>query len=117
MLNRQVSHACADCSRMPKTGCICYNIPDNPAIDTFYAGGVVSEDVLSIQSTNGLNSSQLVNIPRFIFSCVPSFLAAGLANGVKGTAGLGGSLIALPSQLARVFQLSKKICYLLEVLY
>ncbi|KAL2458619.1 Eukaryotic aspartyl protease family protein [Forsythia ovata] len=102
------------CSRMPKTGCTCYNIPDNPAINTYYDGGVVSEDVLSIQSTNGLNSGQLFNIPLFIFSCVPSFLAAGLANGVKGTAGLGGSLIALPSQLACVFSFQRKFAICLS---
>ncbi|CAI9771006.1 unnamed protein product [Fraxinus pennsylvanica] len=112
------SHACGDCfTRMPKIGCsnnACYNTPDNPAINTFYDGGEISEDVLSIQSTNGFNPGQLVNISRFIFSCVPSFLTAGLANGVKGTAGLGGSLIALPSQLARVFGFQRKFAICLS---
>lgn len=102
-------NTCYNCSfsPAPRPGCnqnSCLNTPENPFINTLYDGGEIAYDVVIIQSTDG----RFVSIPRFIFTCVPSFLTLGLANGVKGTAGLGRNRIALPSQFSQAFGFSRK---------
>ncbi|KAJ8565878.1 hypothetical protein K7X08_008454 [Anisodus acutangulus] len=57
----------------------------------------IAEDVLAIGSTPGF----LVTRPRFIFTCVESYLSRRLATGVIGIAGFGHeSPISIPNQLA-----------------
>lgn len=82
----------------------CLNTPENPFIKTLYSGGEIAVDLITVQSING----DFVSVKDFIFTCVPTFLTEGLANGVKGTAGLGRSQIALPSQLAQSFGFARK---------
>ncbi|CAK9160111.1 unnamed protein product [Ilex paraguariensis] len=72
------------------------------------SAGNLSEDVLSLQATDGLNPVSMVTLPNFLFSCAPDFLSQGLAKGAKGIAGLGWSPIGVPTQLARAFKLSRK---------
>ncbi|OIT04977.1 PREDICTED: basic 7S globulin-like [Nicotiana attenuata] len=110
-------NTCGDCNTTPRIGCsnnACYNTPENPFIKTLYDGGEITEDVLSVQSTDGSNPGKFVNIPSFIFTCVPTFLTEGLASGVKGTVGLGRNDIALPSQLAQVFSFPRKFAICLS---
>ncbi|CAI9118586.1 OLC1v1020176C1 [Oldenlandia corymbosa var. corymbosa] len=109
---------CENCTdNPPRPGCnlnACFNTPENPFINTLYSGGEIAVDALSIQSTDGVNPGPVLKVPNFIFTCVPSFLAEGLASGVKGTAGLGRNDIALPSQLARVFGFPRKFAICLS---
>ncbi|KAK6915554.1 Xylanase inhibitor, N-terminal, partial [Dillenia turbinata] len=72
------------------------------------SSGDLSEDVIGIQSTDGLNPGPLAILPQFIFSCVPAFLSQGLASGATGIAGLGQAKIGLPLQLSTSFNFSKK---------
>ncbi|GAA0142428.1 protease [Lithospermum erythrorhizon] len=105
-------NACGDgCQGNELPRCIpdtCYNHPANPIIDTSFDGGRVSEDELNFQSTNGSNPGNFVTVPKFIFTCVPSFLAAGLPIGAIGIAGFGRTNISLTTQLARTFNLPTK---------
>lgn len=105
------SESCFNCSSTPGPGCsqnACLNTPENPFIKTLYSGGEIAVDLISIQSTNGVNPGSIVSVPDFIFTCVPTFLTEGLANGAKGTAGLGRNQIALPSQFAQSFGFARK---------
>lgn len=64
------------------------------------SSGDLSEDVLSLQSTDGLNPGRAVAVPHFLFSCTPEFLRRGLADGAEGVAGLGHGRIGLPALLS-----------------
>ncbi|CAK8571940.1 unnamed protein product [Lathyrus sativus] len=104
------ANGCGDCFSSPKPGCnnnTCGLLPDNTVTHTA-TSGELAEDVLSIQSTNGFNPGQTVSVSRFLFSCAPTFLLKGLADGASGMAGLGRTKIALPSQLASAFSFDKK---------
>ena len=84
---------------------IAASFPVNLVNGTSYSGGEAAEDVLSIQSTTG----QSVSVPPFVFTCVPTwFLGNNLARGVEGMAGLGRSLVALPTQLAQTSSFQRK---------
>ncbi|KAL3507977.1 hypothetical protein ACH5RR_033359 [Cinchona calisaya] len=112
-------NTCSNCTSTPtpRPGCnknACLNTPENPFINTLYDGGEIAEDIVLIQSTNGYNPGQVVKVPQFIFTCVPTFLTEGLASGVKGTAGLGRNGIALPSQFARAFGFARKFAMCLS---
>ncbi|MCD9559310.1 hypothetical protein HAX54_017186 [Datura stramonium] len=96
------SHACGDCLFKPRLqpGCnnnTCYIWGENPLINTYMDRAEIAEDVLSIGSTPGV----LFTWPRFIFTCVESYLARRLPNGVTGIAGFGHeSPISISNQLA-----------------
>ncbi|CAN4113459.1 unnamed protein product [Withania somnifera] len=96
------SHACGDCLFRPQLqpGCnnnACYIWGENPLINTFMDRAEIAADVLTIGSTPGF----LITWPPFIFTCVESYLARRLANGVTGIAGFGHeSPLSIPNQLA-----------------
>ena len=82
---------CGNCSSPQRPGCnnnTCGVTPDNTVTHTA-TGGELAQDIVSVQSTNGFNPARNVSVSGFIFSCAPTFLLKGLANGVSGMAGLG----------------------------
>ncbi|KAF6169761.1 hypothetical protein GIB67_004153 [Kingdonia uniflora] len=83
-----------DSPQSKKLGCnqsSCGLVLENPITGTITEGQLV-EDTVELDSA--------VVVDRFLFSCAPTLLLKGLANGVKGIAGLGRrSRIALPFQL------------------
>ncbi|CAN1157023.1 Probable aspartic proteinase GIP2 [Linum perenne] len=104
------SNGCGDCFSPPSPGCnnnTCGVSPENPITRTSTSGELAT-DVLELNSTDGSNPTRPVSIPRFLFSCAPSFLTRGLAPGSAGVAGLGGTRVALPSQLASAFSFQRK---------
>ncbi|KAK4577492.1 hypothetical protein RGQ29_027845 [Quercus rubra] len=110
------SKTCGECYSGPKPGCnnnTCSLMPDNPVIRTS-TDGEVAQDVVSIQSTNGLNPGKVVSIPKFLFTCGSTFLLKGLASGVKGMAGLGRTKISLPYQFSSAFRFHRKFAICLS---
>ncbi|GAB4835849.1 hypothetical protein Ancab_000765 [Ancistrocladus abbreviatus] len=69
--------------------------------------GNLSEDTISLQSTNGLNPRSTVST-QFLFVSAPENLSQGLASHARGVAGLGQSMLALPTQLSAAFNFSRK---------
>ncbi|NP_001305570.1 basic 7S globulin-like precursor [Solanum tuberosum] len=93
--------ACGDyCLTKPKPGCnnnTCHTLVGNPVITTYTFGAELAEDVLAI----GTSPIVLVSQPKFIFTCVESYIMKRLAKGVTGIAGFGhNSTISIPNQLA-----------------
>ncbi|KAL5995888.1 hypothetical protein ACLOJK_025961 [Asimina triloba] len=112
------STVCGDCfAAAPTPGCnnnTCGLFPENPFISTS-TSGEAAQDVISLHSTDGSNVGPTVQVPRFVFSCAPTFLLEeGFASGAKGLAGLGRTKIALPSQLAAAFSLPRKFAICLS---
>ncbi|MCE3052266.1 hypothetical protein HAX54_052046 [Datura stramonium] len=73
-----IREACGDCgTKITRIWLVnndpCYNIVSNPAMNTFYSGGKIAEDVLTIQSINGSYPGPVVTVPKFIFNCSPSY--------------------------------------------
>lgn len=85
----------------------CVLSPDNTATRTG-TSDYLTQDVVSIQSTDGSNPGRVVSVPNFLFSCAPTFILQGLAKGVKGMAGLGRTKISLPSQFSAAFSFPRK---------
>ncbi|KVH94400.1 basic 7S globulin 2-like [Cynara cardunculus var. scolymus] len=107
---------CGDCFGSARPGCnndTCGVSPYNPIIRTATSGELAT-DLVQIRSTDGSNPGRPVNISRFLFSCAPTFLLQGLANGVSGMAGLGRTRIALPTQLAAAFSFDRKFAICLS---
>ncbi|GAB2238947.1 hypothetical protein Droror1_Dr00024860 [Drosera rotundifolia] len=69
--------------------------------------GNLTKDVISMQSTDGLNPGFFISAP-FLFFSAPVTLTHGLASHSKGVAGLGQTTLALPTQFSRSFNLSRK---------
>lgn len=110
------ANGCGDCFSAPRPGCnnnTCGVSPGNTVTRTA-TGGEVAQDILSVQSTNGFNPGRNVTVPNFVFSCAPTSLLEGLANGVVGMAGLGGTRIAFPSQFAAAFSFHRKFAICLS---
>ncbi|XP_061358143.1 probable aspartic proteinase GIP2 [Gastrolobium bilobum] len=110
------ANGCGDCFSAPRPGCnnnTCGLTPDNTVTHTA-TGGELAEDVVSVQSTNGFNPGRNVTVSRFLFSCAPTSLLKGLANGVSGMAGLGRTRIAFPSQFASAFSFQRKFAICLS---
>ncbi|KAG9457977.1 hypothetical protein H6P81_002485 [Aristolochia fimbriata] len=101
---------CGDCFDGPRPGCnnrTCSLFPENTATQSSTIGEV-TEDIVSVLSTDGSNPGRAVSVPRFLFTCGSTFLTQGLATGVTGVAGLGRTKIALPSQFASAFSFRRK---------
>ncbi|KAJ4719506.1 basic 7S globulin-like [Melia azedarach] len=78
----------------------------------------LAQDVLSIQSTNGVNLGPFARVPNFLFACAPSFLLQkGFPKNVQGIAGLGHAPISLPTQLASHFGFPPKFALCLPSSY
>ncbi|KDP21480.1 hypothetical protein JCGZ_21951 [Jatropha curcas] len=104
------ANGCGNCFSGPRPGCnnnTCGVSPDNPITNTA-TGGELATDIVSVNSTNGSNPGRAVTVPKFLFSCAPTFLLLGLANGVVGIAGLGRTRAALPSQFSASFSFHRK---------
>ncbi|CAN1309595.1 Probable aspartic proteinase GIP2 [Linum perenne] len=70
------SNGCGDCFSPPSPGCnnnTCGVSPENPITRTSTSGELAT-DVLELNSTDGSNPTRPVSVPRFLFSCAPSFL-------------------------------------------
>lgn len=109
-------NGCGECYSSPKPGCnnnTCSQFPDNTVTHTA-TGGELAQDVVSIQSTNGLNPGRVVSVSSFIFTCGSTFLLKGLASGVKGMAGLGRTRISVPSQFSTAFSFHRKFAICLS---
>ncbi|XP_027115748.1 probable aspartic proteinase GIP2 [Coffea arabica] len=103
-------HSCWDCFNGPKPGCnnnTCLLFPYN-AVTQSSTIGELAQDVVSLQSTDGSNPGQIVSSSKALFACGSTSLLEGLANGVKGIAGLGRGKVGLPSQLASAFSIKRK---------
>ncbi|KAJ4834377.1 GLC7-interacting protein 2 [Turnera subulata] len=99
-----------DCYSSPKPGChndTCALVADN-TVTRIAGSGEVGQDDVSIQSTDGSNPGRVVSVPNLIFTCSVTMFLQGLANGVKGMAGLGRSRISLPSQFSAAFSFDRK---------
>ncbi|KAJ4727502.1 basic 7S globulin-like [Melia azedarach] len=110
------ANGCGDCFSAPRPGCnnnTCGVSPGNTVTRTA-TGGEVAQDIVSVQSTNGFNPGRNVTVPNFVFSCAPTSLLEGLANGVVGMAGLGRTRIAFPSQFAAAFSFHRKFAICLS---
>ncbi|KAJ0093336.1 hypothetical protein Patl1_25442 [Pistacia atlantica] len=110
------SKSCGECTPSPRPGCnndTCSLLPDNPVINTGTIGEL-AQDVVSIQSTDGKNPGRVVSVPKFLFTCGGTFLLGGLANGVKGIAGLGRTRISLPFQFSATFSFDRKFAICLS---
>ncbi|XP_010045852.2 probable aspartic proteinase GIP2 [Eucalyptus grandis] len=71
--------------------------------------GEMAADAVLIQSTDGRSSGPMVFVPGLVFSCTfrsPSLLK-GLSSGAEGIAGLGRSLVSLPSLFASAFKFQR----------
>uniref|UniRef100_A0A7N0U882 Peptidase A1 domain-containing protein n=1 Tax=Kalanchoe fedtschenkoi TaxID=63787 RepID=A0A7N0U882_KALFE len=104
------SRSCGDCFEGPKPGCnnnTCGVSPDNSVTRTS-TSGELTQDVVSIQSTDGSTPGRAVSVPKYLFVCAPAFLLDGLASGVKGMAGLGRGKIGVPSLFAAAFSFHRK---------
>ncbi|KAL3508085.1 hypothetical protein ACH5RR_033467 [Cinchona calisaya] len=88
-------------------GGFCSLYPYNPITNTATIGQL-AQDVVSLQSTDGSNPGSIVIAQRVLFTCGSTSLLEGLANGVKGMAGLGRGPIGLASQLSSAFSFSRK---------
>ncbi|KAJ7980111.1 basic 7S globulin-like [Quillaja saponaria] len=111
--------SCRDCFDGPESpGChnnTCRLLPENTIILRTMVTGEVSQDIVTIQSTNGHNPSKVVTLPKFLFSCATfSTMLEGLADGVKGMAGLGRSNISLPFQFSSAFAFPNKFAICLS---
>ncbi|CAN1768266.1 Probable aspartic proteinase GIP2 [Linum perenne] len=108
----------AQCSlaNSPKPGCnnnTCGLLPGNTVTETG-TSGELGQDVVSIQSTDGSKPGQFVKVPNLIFTCGSTFLLDGLADGVKGMAGLGRTKISIPSQFSASFSFDRKFAICLS---
>ncbi|KAL5995885.1 hypothetical protein ACLOJK_025958 [Asimina triloba] len=98
------STACRDCFMGPRPGCninACTLSPHNPFARAT-APGELAQDALSFPSTDGSNPGPDAAVPRFLYSCAPTFLLRGLASGAQGIAGLARSGIQFPSKIRRL---------------
>ncbi|KAL6989663.1 hypothetical protein U1Q18_015414 [Sarracenia purpurea var. burkii] len=102
-----LSHCLSTRRRLCTTNNTCVAFSQNGFTGKVTAGEL-SQDILSLQSTNGLYPTSMVSVPRFLFLCAPDILSRGLAAGAAGVAGLGNGLVGLPEQLADAFNFSRK---------
>uniref|UniRef100_A0A2N9HNR3 Peptidase A1 domain-containing protein n=1 Tax=Fagus sylvatica TaxID=28930 RepID=A0A2N9HNR3_FAGSY len=111
------SGACIEaCYSAPKPGCnnnTCSLLPDNTVTHTS-SDGELSQDVVSIQSTDGSNPGTKVSMPNLLFTCGSTSLLKGLTRGVKGMAGLGRTMISLPYQFSAAFRFHRKFAICLS---
>ncbi|XAR57201.1 Nepenthesin [Bertholletia excelsa] len=104
------SKLCGECFSSPQIGCnnnTCLLMPENRITGPKFPAEL-SSDIVSIQSTDGSNPGRAASVPRFLFACTGQVMLYGLADGVKGVAGLGRYKISLPSQLSAAFSFARK---------
>ncbi|CAL1396911.1 unnamed protein product [Linum trigynum] len=116
--NRANSKICTtECFRSsPKPGCYnntCGLLLENTFTQTGTSGDL-GHDLVSIQSTDGSKLGKIVKVPNFLFTCGATFLLDGLAKGVKGMAGLGRTILSLPSQFSAAFSFPRKFAICLS---
>ncbi|CAI0466330.1 unnamed protein product [Linum tenue] len=116
--NRANSKICTtECFRSsPKPGCYnntCGLLLENTFTQTGTSGDL-GHDLVSIQSTDGSKPGRIVKVPNLLFTCGATFLLDGLAKGVKGMAGLGRTILSLPSQFSAAFNFPRKFAICLS---
>ncbi|KAI3443199.1 Peptidase A1 domain-containing protein [Psidium guajava] len=97
------------CPAPPGPGCnnnTCYHLIYNPLTDTVNSG-VMASDAVLVQSTDGRSAGPAVSVPGLFFACGTHSLLKGLSSGAKGIAGLGRSLVSLPSLFASAFKFQR----------
>ncbi|KAL4317863.1 hypothetical protein GQ457_18G016720 [Hibiscus cannabinus] len=102
------SDSCRSYFDGPKPGCninTCGLFVSSITTVTF---GDVSQDVVAIQSTNGKSSGKVVSVSEFLFTCGLTGFLDGLANGVKGMAGLGRSKVSMPTLFSFALSFPRK---------
>ncbi|POO02260.1 Aspartic peptidase, partial [Trema orientale] len=92
---------------------VCGAFPHNPFTSTSTYGDL-SQDTIYIQSTDGSKPGKLVSVPKFLFTCAPTFLLEGLTSGAVGVAGLGRNNVGLPSLLSAAFGFPRKFAVCLS---
>ncbi|XP_062105013.1 probable aspartic proteinase GIP2 [Humulus lupulus] len=92
---------------------VCIESPHNPFTNTGTADEF-SQDIIYIQSTDGKNPGKVVNVPKFLFTCAPTFILEGLAKGAVGIAGLGGNKVSMPSLFSAAFSFPRKFAVCLS---
>ncbi|POO02255.1 Aspartic peptidase [Trema orientale] len=110
---KPVPCGCPQCSLTGSKACsgnVCSVILDNPFISTNISTTTadLSQDIISIPSTDGYNPGKLVSVPDFLFACAPNSLLEGLASGAVGVAGLGRNKVSLPSLFSAAFGFPRK---------
>ncbi|KAL3505864.1 hypothetical protein ACH5RR_031246 [Cinchona calisaya] len=103
-LQCSMAKAATSCTSGNKT---CTLQPENP-ITRIVTRGDLTEDIISVSVTDGIETGSLASISHFLFSSAPELLLKGLSNGVKGVLGLGNTRISLPSQVANTFGFQRK---------
>ncbi|GMN46603.1 hypothetical protein TIFTF001_015788 [Ficus carica] len=102
------------CATYPnKTGAVCSETPVNTVVEKATSGDFVY-DIVSVPSTDGTNPGRAVSVPKLLFTCAPTFLLEGLANGVKGMAGLGRFKVSLPLLFSAAFSFPRKFAVCLS---
>lgn len=116
----QCSLANAECgfcpAPTPYPGCnvnTCNIQISNPFTDQI-TPAELSQDVVSIKSTDGSNPGRSVSVHNFLFSCSFDHFLGNMAMGVKGMVGLGRNKIGLPSQFASAFGFNDKFAICLS---
>ncbi|CAN0886863.1 Probable aspartic proteinase GIP2 [Linum grandiflorum] len=105
-----------ECYSTPKPGCnnnTCGLFPDNPLTQAASSGDL-GQDIVAIQSTDGSNPGEVAKVPNFLFSCAATYLLEGLANGVRGMAGLGRTKVSFPSQFSAALKFDRKFAICLS---
>ncbi|CAN0886861.1 Probable aspartic proteinase GIP2 [Linum grandiflorum] len=106
----------AECSLANSKSCnnnTCGLFPDNPLTQAASSGDL-GQDIVAIQSTDGSNPGEVAKVPNFLFSCAATYLLEGLANGVRGMAGLGRTKVSFPSQFSAALKFDRKFAICLS---
>nr|BAK06628.1 predicted protein [Hordeum vulgare subsp. vulgare] len=94
------------CGRDGRKGSTCTAYPYNPVTGACAAGDLVHTRLVA-NTTDGVHPVSRVSV-RAIAACAPSSLLKSLPRGASGVAGLAGSDLALPAQVASAQNVSNK---------
>ncbi|CAI0466329.1 unnamed protein product [Linum tenue] len=108
----------SQCNRANSKKPGCYNNTCGLLLENTFTqtgtSGDLGHDLVSIQSTDGSKPGRIVKVPNLLFTCGATFLLDGLAKGVKGMAGLGRTILSLPSQFSAAFNFPRKFAICLS---
>ncbi|KAK9086676.1 hypothetical protein Syun_029070 [Stephania yunnanensis] len=103
-------NGCGSCDTKKGPRCnpnSCISYPLNPFLsDPNPNYSELSQDVLSLQTTDGSNPGRYVSVRRFPFTCASDYITQNLTG--SGIAGLGRSPVGMPLQLSSAFGFAKK---------
>lgn len=84
------------------------NLNPQNTITRMTTSGHLAEEIMTVDYVNSHNSKPISTVQNILFSCAPTVLLHGLANGANGMLGLGRSKISLPSQLSNTLGTRRK---------